>query len=164
MTYHGRRAPNVSEYIAQLNAIPSAQDVQNFDNYSLDDDLAMFTNTHFFDFDLGQDADLQPANIDARGESAITPDSMEMKAFDFILEGKIRSITIFACAAHICFVSFVVVVNIVISASSFTITLPPHYRCLFSCKAHVGFTSPSPSAACRPVALHVLPFTPVVVT
>ena len=79
MAYHGRRGPNVSEYIANLNAIPTAQDLQNSnaDNFNLDDDLAMFTNTQFFDFDLGQDADLPPP-FDGRPETA------DMKPLDFI--------------------------------------------------------------------------------
>jgi hypothetical protein len=64
--YSGQRGPNVSEFIANLNAIPSTQDMagQGPDNFNLDDELAMFTNTQFFDFDLGQDADLKPANFD----------------------------------------------------------------------------------------------------
>lgn len=55
MSYSERRGPNVSEYVANLNAIPSAQDVQNAsgDPFNLDDELAMFTNTQFFDFDAG---------------------------------------------------------------------------------------------------------------
>lgn len=89
MTYNGRRAPNVAEYIAQLNAIPSAQDLQNADSYNLEDDLAMFTNAHFFDFDLGHDADLQPGSFDERGGSTVTPDGLDMKPLDFNLEGKI---------------------------------------------------------------------------
>lgn len=87
MTYNGRRAPNVSEYIAQLNSIPSAQDIHSADNFNLDDDLAMFTNTQFFDFDLGQDADLQPGNFDGRGAQTVAPDNVEMKALDFNLSG-----------------------------------------------------------------------------
>jgi len=77
----------VSEYIANLNAIPTAQDLQssNQDNFSLDDDLAMFTNTQFFDFDLGQDAELQqPTNfgVDGQGPSAVGGD--ELKSLDFM--------------------------------------------------------------------------------
>ena len=83
MAYNGRRGPNVSEYIANLNAIPTAQDLQssNADNFNLDDDLAMFTNTQFFDFDLGQDADLQPT-FDSRQEGV-----GDIKPLDFI-QGK----------------------------------------------------------------------------
>ena len=93
MTYNGRRGPNVSEYIAQLNAIPPAQELQSSDNFNLDDDLAMFTNTQFFDFDLGQDADLQPDNFDGRGGSTAAPDSVDMKSLDFNLQGTFSHVT-----------------------------------------------------------------------
>jgi hypothetical protein len=82
----------VSEYIANLNAVPSAQDLQssNADNFNLDDDLAMFTNTQFFDFDLGQDADLQPANygVDRREAQSLPPEGVDLKQLDFSLQGK----------------------------------------------------------------------------
>ncbi|MCJ1377705.1 hypothetical protein MMC17_000801 [Xylographa soralifera] len=56
--YSARKAPNVSQYIANLNTIPSAHDVATGqDNYPLDDDLAIFTNAEFFDFDLGENYD-----------------------------------------------------------------------------------------------------------
>lgn len=58
--YQGPRAPNVSQFIANLNAIPSNSDMssppqqqqpgQEFAGF--DDDVALFTNTDFFDFDL----------------------------------------------------------------------------------------------------------------
>ncbi|KAM3072564.1 hypothetical protein ACMFMG_009358 [Clarireedia jacksonii] len=78
MTYNGKRGPNVSEYIANLNAIPTPQDIQNSsqENFNIDDDLAMFTNTQFFDFDLGQNTDLQAPNFDA--ESHIDADLKDM--------------------------------------------------------------------------------------
>lgn len=87
--YNGRRAPNVSEYIANLNAIPTAQDLANQgqDNFNLDEELAMFTNTQFFDFDLGQDADLQPTNYgldgQPRGGNTTAPQN-DMKGLGFI--------------------------------------------------------------------------------
>ncbi|KAI9761132.1 MAG: hypothetical protein M4579_001179 [Chaenotheca gracillima] len=61
--FNGRRGPNVSEYIANLNAIPSAHDVatqqqqQQQEGFNLDDALAVFTNTTFFDFDMGENVD-----------------------------------------------------------------------------------------------------------
>jgi hypothetical protein len=96
MSYHGRRGPNVSEYIANLNAVPSAQDLQNSnaDNFNLDDDLAMFTNTQFFDFDLGQDADLQPdlqPNYGVEGREvapSLPAEEVDLKHLDFSLQGK----------------------------------------------------------------------------
>lgn len=51
-TYSARRAPNVSQYIANLNTVPSAADLAAQQELgTFDDDLAMFTNTQFFDFD-----------------------------------------------------------------------------------------------------------------
>lgn len=82
--FGGRRAPNVSQYIANLNTIPSEFDVatQQEENYSLADDLATFTNAEFFDFDLGsgveasveydpsQEARVKAENVAARKDSA----------------------------------------------------------------------------------------------
>jgi len=81
----------VSEYIANLNAVPSAQDLQNSnaDNFNLDEDLAMFTNTQFFDFDLGQDADLQTSNygVDGREAQSLPAEEVDLKQLDFSLHG-----------------------------------------------------------------------------
>ncbi|KFX88280.1 hypothetical protein V490_07743 [Pseudogymnoascus sp. VKM F-3557] len=68
--YHdGQRGPNVAEFIANLNAIPTAQDLAaQQQDFNFDDDLAMFTNATFFDFDIGQDADLQPAALGFDGQ------------------------------------------------------------------------------------------------
>ncbi|TAQ85925.1 hypothetical protein B7494_g5760 [Chlorociboria aeruginascens] len=87
MTYNGRRGPNVSEYIANLNAIPSAQDLQSQENFTtnLEDDLAMFTNTQFFDFDSGHDADPQLANYGVDGSGGTAASDSDMKAIDFNL-------------------------------------------------------------------------------
>jgi len=77
----------VSEYIANLNAIPSAQDLQNSsqDNFNIDDDLAMFTNTQFFDFDVGHGTDLQGDGfgVDGLGGQSATSESIDMKSLDF---------------------------------------------------------------------------------
>lgn len=86
-SYNGQRGPNVSEFIANLNAIPSAQDLASQQDFNFDDDLAMFTNTTFFDFDLGQDADLQPSSLGFNGQrggaSLSTPD-MAKANMDFL--------------------------------------------------------------------------------
>jgi hypothetical protein len=86
MAYNGRRGPNVSEYIANLNAIPSAQEMQsNQENFNIDDDLAMFTNTQFFDFDLGNGADLHTddINFDGLGGQSVESESIDLKPVDF---------------------------------------------------------------------------------
>ncbi|KAL9136218.1 MAG: hypothetical protein Q9175_002566, partial [Cornicularia normoerica] len=53
--YKGRKAPNVSHYLANLNALPSAHEVaiQQQEEFNIDDELAQFTNTEFLDFDAG---------------------------------------------------------------------------------------------------------------
>lgn len=62
--YNGRRAPNFSQYLDDLNAIPSPYDQavqqqqQQQDLFNLDSELSMFTNTEFFDFDNFGDLNL----------------------------------------------------------------------------------------------------------
>ncbi|KAK9441874.1 Regulatory protein cys-3 [Metarhizium brunneum] len=66
-TYNGRHAPNVSQYLRDLNTI-SPQDTTGptEDAFNMEDDLALFTNTQFFDFDSGQNTDFQaqPVKVD----------------------------------------------------------------------------------------------------
>lgn len=50
--YRGRLNVNVSHFLADLNTIPSAEE-QVVDNFN-PDDLSLFTNTQFFDFDMGE--------------------------------------------------------------------------------------------------------------
>lgn len=76
----------MSEYIANLNAIPSAQDLQASDNLNFEDDLALFTNTQFFDFDLGQDADLQQTfdtSATPRDHTKPVAETVAADSFDF---------------------------------------------------------------------------------
>lgn len=51
--YHGRTGPNFSQYINNLNALPQPydQDFPPTDDLNLDQELALFTNTDFTDFD-----------------------------------------------------------------------------------------------------------------
>lgn len=57
--YSPKRGPNVSQYVANLNTIPSAHALgaQQHKALTYDDDLAIFTNAQFFDFDLGENID-----------------------------------------------------------------------------------------------------------
>jgi hypothetical protein len=89
-----RRGINVSEYIQSLNTLPSA-DEQVIDLFN-PDDLDIWTNTQFFDFDMGQIAEApaatqhptkdhhQPTTI-----SPIDPDSKDNSSveFDHLLHG-----------------------------------------------------------------------------
>ncbi|KAE8448921.1 hypothetical protein EG329_008717 [Mollisiaceae sp. DMI_Dod_QoI] len=85
MAYSGRTGPNVSEYIANLNAIPSA-DIPNDDEFNLDADLAMFTNTQFFDYDLGHEAELQATNLHGEGQDgpATAADNVDLNSLEFM--------------------------------------------------------------------------------
>ncbi|KAL8397011.1 hypothetical protein RB594_003927 [Gaeumannomyces avenae] len=61
--YAGRRgAPNVSQYLRELTNIqpvtPAATTGPE-EGFGIDDDLVMFTNTQFFDFETGQNTDYQ---------------------------------------------------------------------------------------------------------
>lgn len=60
-TYNGRQSPNVSQCLRDLNSV-SPQDTTAFtveDGFETEGDLAIFTNTRFFDFDSGQNTDFQ---------------------------------------------------------------------------------------------------------
>lgn len=62
--YNARRAPNVSQYIANLNTIPSAADMaaqQDFSNF-VNDDLA-WADTQFVDFDVNEPFPELPSDI-----------------------------------------------------------------------------------------------------
>ncbi|KAI4107065.1 MAG: hypothetical protein LQ339_002761 [Xanthoria mediterranea] len=56
--YSGRKGPNVSQYLSNLNSIPSDQEISTHppDGFEFANDLAAFTNAEFFDFDQGDNA------------------------------------------------------------------------------------------------------------
>ncbi|KND94097.1 Regulatory protein cys-3 [Tolypocladium ophioglossoides CBS 100239] len=58
-TYSGRHGPNVSQYLRDLNTISPQDTTPVEENFNMEDDLALFTNTQFFDFDSGQNMDFQ---------------------------------------------------------------------------------------------------------
>ena len=50
--YHGRRAPNVSQYLHNLNTLPSVPELAgNSDIHLNEGDLDFLTHAEFFDFD-----------------------------------------------------------------------------------------------------------------
>lgn len=78
--FNGRKVPNVSQYVANLNTLPSAHDVasqQQDENFDIDNDLAQFTNAEFLDFDTGNFYDPQEM-----GKSA--EQTGEGKGMDFV--------------------------------------------------------------------------------
>jgi hypothetical protein len=59
-SYNGRRAPNVSQYIANLNTL---QDNSPTKDIIAPDDLNLFATTDFFDFDMTENSsNLPPAS------------------------------------------------------------------------------------------------------
>jgi len=58
--YNGRRGPNVSQYLANLNTIPSQQDLLA-EPLNLEEELAVFTSAEFIDWDAAG-ADLNNLN------------------------------------------------------------------------------------------------------
>ncbi|RVX76151.1 hypothetical protein B0A52_00508 [Exophiala mesophila] len=62
-SYRGRTGPNFSEYLNNLNSLPSPYDPDQFQTEEIDD-LAMFTNTDFTHFDIPPLADDAQFNFD----------------------------------------------------------------------------------------------------
>lgn len=64
--FGGRKGPNVSHYLSNLNAIPSDHDItsQQSEDFDFSTDLAAFTNTEFFDFDQGENVFQSPVDFD----------------------------------------------------------------------------------------------------
>jgi len=104
--YNGRRAPNFSQYLDDLNAIPSAYDQalqqqqQHQNAFNVDDELALFTNAEFFDFDNFGSLDL-PAfdSVDDKTTHGEVSDQHtqndDMKFLDFLNDGNLDNITDF---------------------------------------------------------------------
>ncbi len=88
---NGRKAPNVSQYLANLNTIPSAHDVATQDdNFDIEEQLAQFTNVEFLDFEAGGEFLEHPVpdfNSDhgarSRRQSAGTT-TVDSKGMDFV--------------------------------------------------------------------------------
>jgi hypothetical protein len=74
--YNGHRGPNLSQYLRELRTIPS--DITTEDTFGIEDDLVMFTNSQFFNFDLGENTDYQalPGKLD----SGMTPSSFQQES------------------------------------------------------------------------------------
>lgn len=55
--FNGRKANNLYSHIDNLNALPSEYELtmpQQPNGFDIEADMAIFTNTQFFDFDLGE--------------------------------------------------------------------------------------------------------------
>lgn len=94
MSYTGARrgGVNVSQYLRNLNVQEGARVEENITDEDLAKDLALFTNTHFYDFETGQNTDFQahaakPETIQSPAEDVTSADSIMGEfppGFDFI--------------------------------------------------------------------------------
>ncbi|KAK2064561.1 basic region leucine zipper [Colletotrichum caudatum] len=82
----GGRAPNVSRYLRDLNTVkepPAAEE-----NFTFEEDLAIFTNTQFFDYDSGQHTDYQapakkPETVEPQVPSSAVTEELTSPIGDF---------------------------------------------------------------------------------
>jgi hypothetical protein len=90
MSNHIRRGVNVAAYLQDLNTIPSAD--EQIDAFN-PDDLDLWTNTQFFDFDMGGQIARDPTETTreqkpaANSSTAIDPSLKEGGGFDSFLNG-----------------------------------------------------------------------------
>ncbi|KAM0553824.1 hypothetical protein ACHAPJ_007170 [Fusarium lateritium] len=72
--FNGRRGPNVSQYLRDLNAI-NHQETSNDEPFNMEEDLALFTNTQFVDFETGRNVDYQaqPVKVDMEAPPSTSP-------------------------------------------------------------------------------------------
>jgi len=86
MTYHGRSGPNVTEYVRNidnLNEIPD-QDIPNASlEYDMEADLAMFTNTNFYDFELGAGETLPIDGFAEHIDGEAAAPNVDIKSLEF---------------------------------------------------------------------------------
>lgn len=88
-SFGSRKAPNVSHYLSNLNAIPSEHDIatQQPEDFNFSDDLAAFTNAEFFDLDQGEHVFQSPVDYDHSNQTLTGPDAAvapgETKSGDF---------------------------------------------------------------------------------
>lgn len=67
--YSGRHGPNVSQYLRDLNTISPRADAVEDSSLNFEEDLTLFTNTQFFDFDSGQNTDFQAQPAKPEGKA-----------------------------------------------------------------------------------------------
>jgi hypothetical protein len=91
-TYNPRRGVNVSQYIANLNTVPPADEhIESPTNTNIEEDLALFTSNEFMDWDgtsgFGQSSTAFDLNFDQQPAATTGADISEPK-LDFDLNGK----------------------------------------------------------------------------
>jgi len=86
MTYHGRHGPNVTEYVRNtdnLNEIPESDIPSASLEYDMEADLAMFTNTNFYDFELGAGETLPVDGFAGHIDGDAATPNVDMKSLEF---------------------------------------------------------------------------------
>lgn len=107
-SYNGRRAPNFSQYLEDLNTIPSPYDQsgqQQNEPFNIDAELALFTNAEFLDFghfgDLNMPLTYDPAEDEkARQENAGSDKNNNVNYLD-LLNGKYMMLIYGECSASL---------------------------------------------------------------
>lgn len=107
--YHGRKAPNMSQYLRDLNTISPQDSTGNGDApIDIQDELSFFANTQFYDLDSGQNTDFQAPPVKphaAASQQASTPEDPstvmgEMSSIDF-MNGESAAIFFFSFLARL---------------------------------------------------------------
>jgi hypothetical protein len=98
--YNGRRGPNVSQFLQNLNTI-SPQDTTGDDNFT-EDALALFTTGEFFDLDSGQSTNFHSQTVEnvkpvAEDVTSATPTMNNVPNLDF---GESRFFCLFLFLLH----------------------------------------------------------------
>lgn len=84
---HGRNGINYSQYINNLNALPTGYEQESLqpDDVSIDRELAMFTNTDFVDFETNNNPpNGVPVNYDVEKYRNMRQSNMDMKYEDML--------------------------------------------------------------------------------
>jgi len=99
--FNGRRAPNFSQYLDDLNTIPSPYDQalqqqqQQRNTINFEEELSLFTNAEFFDFDKFSNLDLATfdgvEDKNAQIKRKDQTQNADMEFLDF-LNGKLRRV------------------------------------------------------------------------
>jgi hypothetical protein len=78
--FAGRGGPNVSRYIANLNTIPTAQDLASQEQWNIDNefnDLDIFAEGNFFDFDKVDSDETKPVEGGQKRESSAVNETVD---------------------------------------------------------------------------------------
>ncbi|RKF58902.1 putative regulatory protein cys-3 [Erysiphe neolycopersici] len=80
---YSNRSSDILEYIANLNRIPSESDSNSsgIDQFNIDNNLAMFSNTQYFDFEL---SDLQQSGFTPAADPNISAQEFSFSDFESI--------------------------------------------------------------------------------